>query len=455
MGSSALGDGAAVGRVDRRPREPVVAGLRPRPCGARLVEVGQHHLLEERPPAGDHGEGGADATAAHHEDPHHALLILEPEPRRHQRQPGRAAARGAGWVGGAARRTAAAARRSMAPAIRWPSQVFSATPEPLQPVAYQSPSMRPQCGRRSSVSATCPPHARSTGTPASCGCTSTMRAVEVVARLVEAHGAEALAAAEHHAALVVEAPVPEQVAVVEAHAPGRQDRLGQVGRQRLGGDDEGAHRQHPPAEGGHERVGVGVGGHEDVLGDDVAPRRRDPPPVTGGDHRRGGRVRVQRRARRVGEAVSPAWKRAGWMPPLRSTTSPAANSDDPISAARSSPRTTWAGDPIDVELGRQLVEVGGAAVGVGQVELAGALVRAVDGAVGDHLLDVVEGVLDLAVQAQPQLAVGALERPRPRLQLGEHHPAVAGGRAPTEVVGVEHDHRRPRWASSVAAASPQ
>jgi hypothetical protein len=49
------------------PRVAVALDGRPRACE---VEVGDDHALEERAPAGDGGDGGADATGAEDEDAH-------------------------------------------------------------------------------------------------------------------------------------------------------------------------------------------------------------------------------------------------------------------------------------------------------------------------------------------------------------------------------------------------
>ena len=130
------------------------------------------------------------------------------------------------------------------------------------------------------------------------------------------------------------------------------------------------------------------------------------------------------------------------MPPLRSTTSPAAKVSEPISAARSSLAHEVGRRTDRDELLPERLEVGGAGVGVGEVEVPGPLVRAVD-AVRDERLDVVEGVLHLLVQPQAEVTVPPLERARAGLQLRQHHPAVARAGAPPEVMGVEERHRPP------------
>jgi hypothetical protein len=80
-------------------------------------------------------------------------------------------------------------------------------------------------------------------------------------------------------------------------------------------------------------------------------------------------------------------------------------------------------------------------LGVGQVQLARAAVVAVDALGGDQALDVVEGLVDVVVHASAHRPVHPLQGGRPRLELGDHHAAVAAARTPPHRVGVEHDDR--------------
>ena len=379
--------------------------------------------------------------------------VLEPEPGRHRGQPRRrSACSGMGrWASSA---NGGSGSPQMAPAMRWPSQVLSATPEPLQPVAYQRPSIRPQCGRRSRVSATLPPQARSIARAGELRVHLEHRSVEEVPGLLERHAAELLATSEHHPALVVEPPVPEQVAVVEAHAPGGEHLLGQRRLERLGGDDVRPHRQHAPAEGGHDRVGVGVGGHQHVARGDVARVVRTDPragvtarcrsPACAGGATAAVRVPAPPARRGSGRGGAP---RCARRPGRRRT---------PSSRSRRRGRrraTRWAGEPDRAELVAQGREPGGAAAECVEVELPGPFVRAVE-AVGHQRLDVVEGILDLLVEAKPELAV-----PSPRACGAPPSARAAPSRRcacspPTEVVGIEQGHRSAPRASSVAAESP-
>ena len=161
--------------------EARVAGLLGRGAGARLVEVGEHHLPRRSRAAGRSWRRPTRRRRCPPRGSSSRSPVLEPEPGRHRGQPRPPQRVQRDRAVRQLRERRAAARRTSAPAMRWPSHVLSATPEPLHPVAYQSPSMRPQCGRRSSVRATLPPQARSTRTPASCGCTSSIDAVEEVA----------------------------------------------------------------------------------------------------------------------------------------------------------------------------------------------------------------------------------------------------------------------------------
>ena len=147
--------------------------------------------------------------------------------------------------------------------------------------------------------------------------------------------------------------------------------------------------------------------------------------------------------------ASPAWNRAGCRP--------AAALDDQagrevrradLGAGARRPTTTRAGEPTEVSSAASASQVGRRSLGVADVQLAAALVGAVDGLLGDEGLHVVEGILHELVQAQPQLAVAVLEGPRAGLQLGEHHAAVAGARRPSRGRG----RRAPRPTGPVVPA---
>ena len=96
-------------------------------------------------------------------------------------------------------------------------------------------------------------------------------------------------------------------------------------------------------------------------------------------------------------------------------------------------------------LARHRLQRGHHALGVGEIQLAGARVVAGDlgrGTAGQRL-DVVERLVDLGVEAAAQRAEGLLEGGRPRRELGDDHAAVARAGAPADGVSVEDEHLAP------------
>ncbi len=65
-----LDDVDSVGRIDPRGTHSFDTGAISSAAGAIRVDVGQHDLLEHRPPRSDGRERGPDATGADHENPH-------------------------------------------------------------------------------------------------------------------------------------------------------------------------------------------------------------------------------------------------------------------------------------------------------------------------------------------------------------------------------------------------
>ena len=125
--------------------------------------------------------------------------------------------------------------------------------------------------------------------------------VEGVARLFRRGAAEALPAAEDHAPVGVEPPVRQQVAGVVDHAPGGQHRVLELGSERVGGDDERAHRQHLRLQGARSPVGVGVDGEQHVAAAD-GPSPDDLDGAAIGAHADSGVAGVQPRTGRLGPA---------------------------------------------------------------------------------------------------------------------------------------------------------
>ena len=110
---------------------------------------------------------------------------------------------------------------------------------------------------------------------------------------------------------------------------------------------------------GTSGVGVGVGGHQDVARVDVAPR--------GVDTRQPSPLAVTSVAGVCGWSDAPAvvgqagqaGMEAGRVEAAAALHhEPGGERSEPISAARSSPRTTWAGEPTDVSSPASVVEVG-------------------------------------------------------------------------------------------------
>jgi hypothetical protein len=76
---------------------------------------------------------------------------------------------------------------------------------------------------------------------------------------------------------------------------------------------------------------------------------------------------------------------------------------------------------------------------VGEEELAGAAVVAIDRLDLDQPLDVIERLVDLVVHAASQGTVRAPQRRGSGLQLGNDHATVAAAGTPPRWMGVEHD----------------
>ena len=266
VGAGALGHRGAVGGVDRACREPGVAGL-----------------LRGRPRR--RASSRSASTTCSKNDRRRAIIAkAEPTPPLPTTRilmllscPGfgtrptppaatPAAASAAGSAGGRSSANGGRGSPSMAAAIRWPEPGVErharavapgGVPEPVDPAAVREPI------EGEGHLAAPRPLDRGAG---ELRVHLDHRPVEVVARRLEADRAEPLAAAEHHPAGVVEPPVPEQVAVVEAHAPrwGAPRRPGPVpsGSVAMMKEPIGSTRRRSD---GHERVGVGVGGHEHVA----------------------------------------------------------------------------------------------------------------------------------------------------------------------------------------------
>ncbi len=142
--------------------------------------------------------------------------------------------------------------------------------------------------------------------------------------------------------------------------------------------------------------------------------------------------------------ASPAWYLAGWMAPVRSSTTPARKAVEPISSAQvglghEADRLTQLAAVL-VGHGRQRLDVG---LVVGQVELSAAPVVAVEGLVGHQRLQLVEGLVHLLVHPGADRPVAGAQPTGTGLELGDHHPAVAGAGAAPQRVTIDHHHRAP------------
>ena len=122
----------------------------------------------------------------------------------------------------------------------------------------------------------------------------------------------ARAATEDHPPVGRDVPVVQEVLGVEERAALGRDLGREVLGQRLGGDDVARDRDDPPAQARDDAVGVGVGGDEDVAGEDRAALGLDDEatvaPGAGSSARgrpRGGRRRPGRRRRRARRSSGP------------------------------------------------------------------------------------------------------------------------------------------------------
>jgi hypothetical protein len=127
--------------------------------------------------------------------------------------------------------------------------------------------------------------------------------------------------------------------------------------------------------------------------------------------------------------TSAAWNFAGCSEPVRSKTIPAGKTRDPISEDNSS-----------AMLRRSLPKGADDARRMGEIELAGAGVVAVDAAISDQRFDVIEGLIHLEMESSTEITVGLLQLLGARLQLRDHHSPIAGAGADTDRVGLEQ-HR--------------
>ena len=262
------------------------------------------------------------------------------------------------------------------------------------------------------------------------------------------------------------------MARVEDHAAVRDE----VGAQRLvehlRRDDEAADGKHAALQAGQQVVRVHVRRDQDVGGRDRTTRREHLEAVLG---RRPARERADRERACVFVEAGTRFARRREDPgvePRRLQPARALEEDTTV-------------ERVGAELGAQLVaeqEPCGEPEAAGQLrghgpqlrellvvvrdeQRARAHVVAVDLAAGDlatlHLagageaFDEVERVDRGVGELAAERAVAAGQLAGSELQLGEHHPAVAGARAGSERPGLERDDRAPARASCHAADAPQ
>ncbi len=270
--------------------------------------------------------------------------------------------------------------------------------------------------------------------------------VEEVAGVGDGCGRQRSPTPEDHSAVGGEPPVEEEVLGVDEHAVPRAHRSGHLGIEHLGGDDVRPDRHHPAAQPRHQAVGIRVGG-------DDHDGRRHPPAVRGDLEAAPAATRALLESEGGGAVVDVGTGLEGQpneagveLRRLQSTRA----LDDDATEERGRPDLVGqlvAGHPVHrfaevaAVLGGHRPESGDVGAVVGQVQLAGARVVAVDLLFGDERLDVVERVVDLVVEATAGRPVLLLQRARSGLELGDDHAAVPGAGPDADRIAIDHDDR--------------